>query len=374
MNMPVSGERLVTVFLCGDVMTGRGIDQILPHPSAPRIHEACVSDARTYVALAEDVNGPIPQPVEFSYIWGDALAELQHVSPGACIVNLETSVTRSDDAWPKGINYRMHSANVGCLTAAGIDVCVLANNHVLDYGYSGLVETLETLHRAGLQTAGAGRTLLEARQPAVVDVAGDCRVVVRGFGTETSGIPPSWAAAEDLPGLEVLFDLAEETAAAIEERVQAVKRSQDVTIASIHRGSNWGYAVPPEHVRFAHRLIDSGVDIVHGHSSHHPRPIEVYRNRLILYGCGDLINDYEGICGNEKYRNDLVLMYFATLTPASGDLVQLRMTPMQIRKMRLNRATPGDIEWLAKRLTRISQGFGSWIRGAEGGSLLLGWE
>jgi poly-gamma-glutamate capsule biosynthesis protein CapA/YwtB (metallophosphatase superfamily) len=87
-----------------------------------------------------------------------------------------------------------------------------------------------------------------------------------------------------------------------------------------------------------------------------------------------LINDYEGIRGYEQYRDDLVLMYFATLNPSSGDLVQLRMTPMQIRKMRLNRATPGDIQWLAKRLTRISQGFGSWVRGAEGGSLLLDWE
>jgi poly-gamma-glutamate synthesis protein (capsule biosynthesis protein) len=169
MNPNASRERHVTVFLCGDVMTGRGIDQILPHPSGPRLHEKYVSDARTYVALAEEVNGPIPRPVEFSYIWGDALAELQRVSPDAGIVNLETSVTRSSDAWRKGINYRMHPANVGCLTAAGFDVCTLANNHVLDYGYAGLIETLETLQRAGLQTTGAGRTLAEARQPAAVE-------------------------------------------------------------------------------------------------------------------------------------------------------------------------------------------------------------
>jgi poly-gamma-glutamate capsule biosynthesis protein CapA/YwtB (metallophosphatase superfamily) len=374
MNMNVSGERHVTVFLCGDVIIRRGIDQILPHPSDPRIHEACVRDARPYVALAEAVNGPMPRPVELSYIWGDALAELQHVAPEARIVNLETSVTRSDDTWPKGINYRMHPANVGCLTTAGIDVCVLANNHVLDYGYSGLVETLEMLHRVGLQTAGAGRTLAEARQPAMVDVAANCRVVVHGFGTDTSGIPPSWAATEDLPGVEVLFDLSDETAAAIETRVRAVKRRQDITIASIHWGSNWGYEVPHAHVRFAHRLIDSGVDLVHGHSSHHPRAIEVYQKRLILYGCGDLINDYEGIRGYERYRDDLVLMYFATLHPASGDLVQLRMTPMQLRKMRLNRAMPGDVRWLTTRLTQITQGFGSRVEGVEDGSLLLRWE
>lgn len=366
--------RLVTLFLCGDVMTGRGIDQILPHPSDPRLDEAFVSDARTYVALAEEVNGPIPRPVEFSYIWGDALAELQHVSPDVRIVNLETSVTRSDNAWPKGINYRMHPANIGCLTAAGIDVCVLANNHVLDYGYAGLVETIATLQQAGLKTTGAGRTLAEACQPAVVDRAVGCSVIVYGVGTETSGIPPSWGATEGHPGVNFLSDLSDESAAAIAKRIQAVKRSRDVTIASIHWGTNWGYAVPPEHVRFAHRLIDSGVDIVHGHSSHHPRPIEVYRNRLILYGCGDLINDYEGIRGYEQYRDDLVLMYFATLNSTRGELVQLRMTPMQIRQMRLNRAALGDVQWLTERLARINVRFGSWVEEAGDGSLLLRWS
>ena len=367
-------EAGVTVFLCGDVMTGRAIDQILPHPSNPTIYEPVVRDARTYIELAEAVNGPIPRPVEFSYIWGDALAELQRVAPDARIVNLETSVTSSDEALHKGFNYRMHPENVGCLTAAGLDVCVLANNHVLDYGYAGLGETLETLHRAGLKTAGAGRTLAEARRPAVVDLTGDPRIVVHGFGTTSSGIPSSWAATEHCPGVNFLSDLSEATAAAIGERVRADKRRGDVTIASIHWGTNWGYEVPAAQIRFAHRLIDGGFDIVHGHSSHHPRPIEVYRNRIILYGCGDFINDYEGISGHEEYRADLTLMYFATANPATGDLVRLRMTPMQLRKMRLNRAVPRDAHWLRDTLARISLCFGSWVEDADDGSLLLRWK
>ena len=211
--MNSSEGHLVTVFLCGDVMTGRGIDQILPHPSDPRIYEEVVSDARTYILLAEEVNGPIPRPVDLSYIWGDALAELKQVAPDARVVNLETSVTRNDEPWPKGINYRMNPANVGCLTAAGIDVCVLANNHVVDFGYAGFVETLETLHRVGLKTTGAGRTLAEAPRPAVVDVAADSRVIVFGLGSHKSGIPLSWAADEDVPGVDLLFDLSDETAA-----------------------------------------------------------------------------------------------------------------------------------------------------------------
>jgi poly-gamma-glutamate capsule biosynthesis protein CapA/YwtB (metallophosphatase superfamily) len=89
----------VTVFLAGDVMTGRGIDQILPHPNVPEIQESYVRDARDYVELAERVNGPIVRPVDCRYIWGDALAELDRVSPHARIINLETSVTSSDTYW-----------------------------------------------------------------------------------------------------------------------------------------------------------------------------------------------------------------------------------------------------------------------------------
>ena len=365
---------MIVVFLCGDVMTGRGIDQILPHPSPPRIAEPVVRDARTYVALAEDVNGPVPRRVDPSYIWGDALDELTSIAPAARIVNLETSVTRSENAWPKGINYRMHPANVGCLAAAGIDVCVLANNHVLDYGPVGLIETLETLGRAGFRTTGAGRTLADARRPAVVDLAHDRRVVVHGTGTPTSGIPPAWAATDDLAGVDLLSDLSDATAAAVAARVGRSKRGGDVTVASIHWGSNWGYEVPGAHVRFARRLVDGGVDVVHGHSSHHPRPIEVYRNRLILYGCGDLINDYEGIAGHEEYRPDLALMYFPTFDAASGELRELRMTPMRLRKLRLSRVPPEDARWLGDKLARISLEFRCHVEASDDGSLLVRWR
>jgi poly-gamma-glutamate capsule biosynthesis protein CapA/YwtB (metallophosphatase superfamily) len=77
----------ITVFLSGDVMTGRGIDQILAYPSPPELQESYVRDAREYVELAEQANGPIVRLVDFPYIWGDALAELERVSPDARIIN-----------------------------------------------------------------------------------------------------------------------------------------------------------------------------------------------------------------------------------------------------------------------------------------------
>lgn len=361
---------MVTLLLCGDVMTGRGVDQIMPHPADPRLAEPRVRDARTYVELAEAANGPIPRPVAFSYVWGDALAESEWSVADARLVNLETSVTRSDLRWPgKDVHYRMHPENVPCLTAARIDACALANNHVLDQGRLGLLETLETLRRAGVKVAGAGRDLAEARCPAVIELATGGKVVAIAFGTETSGIPPSWAAASGRPGVDLLR-LTDETAADVGERVRRVKRPGTVVVASVHWGTNWGYEVPSAHVRFAHRLLEAGVDLVHGHSSHHVRPIEVYRDRLVLYGCGDFIDDYEGISGYEEYRSNLVLAYVATLGPG-GELVGLRMHPLRIRKMRLERATPGDAGWLAETLNRVSEQLGSRFTLGDDGALTL---
>lgn len=369
---PDNSAQTVTLFLCGDVMTGRGIDQILGHPSDPRLREPYVLEASEYVELAERGCGPIPRAAEGSYVWGDALEELDRPRSDARIVNLETSVTRSQDYWPaKGIHYRMHPENVDCLTAARVDVCVLANNHVLDFGRAGLLETVETLTKTGLRTAGAGRTLDEAQQPALLNLDHHARLIVFGFGFESSGIPASWAAGDDTPGVALLADLSKKTASEIGQRVESLKRPGDIVVVSIHWGTNWGYEVPPTHVAFARMLVEGGVDIVHGHSSHHVRPIEVYRNRLILYGCGDFIDDYEGIAGYEEFRDDLALMYFATVESTTGALVALRMTPMRINKFRLNRANPADAHWLSKTLDRISAPFGSRIRLNDQGCLTL---
>ena len=115
--------------------------------------------------------------MEFAYIWGDALAELERTKPDVRIINLETAVTRSDDVQDKAVNYRMHPGNIPCITAANIDCCTLANNHVLDWGYHGLSETLETLKKADIKIAGAGRDIHEAQEPAVMTIPGKARVL-----------------------------------------------------------------------------------------------------------------------------------------------------------------------------------------------------
>lgn len=365
----------ITLFLCGDVMTGRGIDQVLPHPSDPRLYEPYLKSAIGYVELAERASGAIPKPVDFAYVWGDALDEFERNAPDVRIVNLETSVTKSDDYWKgKGINYRMHPKNISCITAAKIDCCVLSNNHILDWGYSGLAETLQTLKRAKVKRTGAGRNKAEAEAPAMLEVAGNGRVIVFGFGSKTSGVPRNWAATANRPGVNLLKDLSDESVRDTAVKVQVVKRQGDIIVASIHWGGNWGYEIPRKQVAFAHKLIDeAGVDVIHGHSSHHAKGIEVYKERPILYGCGDFLSDYEGISGHESFRGDLALMYFITMDPSTGTLVRFVMTPLRIKRFRLNRVSSADAQWLRDRLGREGERLGTQVELNADRSLTLRW-
>jgi poly-gamma-glutamate capsule biosynthesis protein CapA/YwtB (metallophosphatase superfamily) len=365
----------LTLFLCGDVMTGRGIDQVLPQPGDPQIREPYVTSAAHYVRLAEVANGPIPAPVPFPYIWGDALGALAAARPDARIINLETSITTSRELWPKGINYRMNPANVRCLTAAGIDCCCLANNHVLDCGYAGLTETIDTLRRAHIACAGAGEDEAEARAPAMIELADCGRVIVFGLGSVTSGIPRLWAARPGGPGVNLVPDLSSDAADRVAAQAEACRQPGDIVVVSIHWGRNWGYRIAEDEQAFAHRLIESGVvDVIHGHSSHHPKAIEIHDGKLILYGCGDFIDDYEGIEGHEDYRDDLVLMYLAALDSETGRLARLSLVPFQIKNFRLNQPSATDAAWLRQMLDREGRQFDTRVEGEQAGTMDLLWR
>ena len=374
-NTTLHSSPVTTLFLCGDVMTGRGIDQILPESVDPVLYESYVKDARDYVRLAEMENGPVNVPVPYDHIWGDALEIWDKMSPSYKLINLETSITTNDEPWPgKAVNYRMHPENIKVLEIAGIDYCSLANNHTMDWGAEGLIETLNILKNAGISHSGAGRDLQEARRPAIMSVQGP-RILIFSYGSGNSGVPESWAAGAGRTGVNYFPEPDEETTGKIIRQVRNVKKKGDYVILSVHWGSNWGYRVPLRHQQFARRLIDEGdVDIIWGHSSHHPMGIEVYRHKLILYGAGDFINDYEGISGYEEFRDDLVLMYFPVIDNSTGYLVELKMFPMQIRNLSLRHPSSSGIKWLMDMLNREGEEFGSFVNANDDGSFSLKWQ
>jgi poly-gamma-glutamate synthesis protein (capsule biosynthesis protein) len=362
------------LFLCGDVMTGRGIDQALPHPANPVLYEPYVRDAREYVDLAEKANGPIPRPLSVDYIWGHALQELERAEVDLRIVNLETAITSAETPWPdKGIHYRMHPQNIGCLSAAHISACALANNHVLDWGYDGLSETLQTLDATGIANSGAGNDANEAMRPAILGTTSKGRVLLFSFGSTTSGIPREWKATSISPGVNLLDDLSEATAVRVCAQMRAHQKPGELIIASIHWGSNWGHEISREQIAFAHRLIEEGVAIVHVHSSHHVKAIEVFKDRLILYGCGDFLTDYEGISGYESFRGNLALMYLVDVDSQSGQLLSARLVPMNMRRFRLERASAADAKWLCNLLNELGTPFGTRARLKEN-SIMLEWQ
>lgn len=263
---------VVTVLLGGDVMLGRGVDQVLSRPGDPQLREPHLRDARGYIRLAEHAHGPIPRPEHWNWPWGEVLALLDEAAPDVRLINLETTITAGGRfAEGKTVCYRMHPDNLPALTALRPDVCALANNHILDFGYQGLADTVAALTGAQIQTVGAGADVLAARRPAVLAGRGGHRLLVGSVAVTSAGVPESFAAQADLPGVWLIADTAlrdavEEVAA----EVLAHRRDGDVAIVSVHWGSNWGYAMTASEIAFAHRLIDAGIDVVHGHSLHHP--------------------------------------------------------------------------------------------------------
>ena len=349
-------------------MLGRGIDMILEHSNNPILYESNGLDARDYVTLAETQTGPLPDKSErpLDYVWGDAIQILKEKNPDLRIINLETSVTTSDTQWPmKGIHYRMHPGNINVIQSANIDCCVLANNHVVDWGFPGLMETLSTLENAGIKFTGAGHNSCEAKAPAVFQMANkNTRVLVFAASHSSSGVPDSWKARNDREGVNIIeFYQPNRAVIKLKEQTEKYKQDGDIIVLSVHWGGNWGWSVDSSFVKFAHKAIDeAGVHVIHGHSSHHVKGIEVHNGRLIIYGCGDFLNDYEGITGYEGYRDDLALMYFVDVSPDTGLLAGLRMVPTQINHLRVNKAKEEGIKWLVKTMSRECKKFGSDVK------------
>jgi poly-gamma-glutamate synthesis protein (capsule biosynthesis protein) len=354
------------LFLCGDLMLARGIDQILPHPGDPTLHEPYVHDARQYVQLAEEVSGTIPKPVDFSYIWGGLPEMLEVRRPDVRIGNLETSVTTRDEyAREKGIHYRMSPRNVEVLETLPFDCVTLGNNHVLDWGVGGLRETLDTLGGRGIGYCGAGADSTHAAAPWQRVLAEGEKLSVFGIGDRSSGVPKDWTAREDRPG--VFLKPGNRNLEA-----HLAQAGRGVRIASIHWGENWGYAIPRRQQNVARSLIDrAGVTIVHGHSSHHPKGFELYQGGIIIYGAGDFINDYEGIGGHERYRPDLTAGYVVEISPDTHHVVGAELLVFRIQRMRLHRASAGETGWMAETLERVSPQSDCRLRPDEAGSISI---
>ncbi|CAL5870590.1 uncharacterized protein PFLUO_LOCUS4829 [Penicillium psychrofluorescens] len=435
-------SRVFTLSFVGDVMLGRLVDQLLPQ------HVENKEDARIISHFIERYPSRLGKGnYTHSSPWGTTLDRLRETD--LLLINLETSATTTNEPWPqKAFNYRMHPANVApILHAAHVDYAGLANNHTLDFGTEGLVDTVWSLKRAGVAFAGAGETTDEARRPAVLHLpplgdgdgyhahhhtdgqsqkkkkeAEDNNTAASEYKVHVysaSDHPRDWDAIPTFhlvdytpstrvrlrtlllsggPGKHVADDDVGSTASDPEHqerqhshRKHNLKQETQppppaLKIFSVHWGPNYSWH-PAERIRsLAHFLIDEcDVDIVHGHSAHHVQGVESYHGKIIIYGCGDFVDDYTV---HEEFRNDLSAVWRVRVRETEKEtekglglglkLERLEIFPTRIERFRAMLLDPNDDDhvWVRQKIAGLSKEFGTVVSEelGEEGQLVLDLE
>ena len=369
-------------------MLGRAVQLTFPNqtPGDDEIKDSCMASHYLTMSMHGNISVDLPQiralNQDGAYLWNDYRKLIITPPPDLRILNLETAVTTSIDnrdipLWK--LRYHFHENNAAIALhgyhsithSRNVDatpspvVVTFANNHVFDCGKRAFVEetlpcfqTLRKKSHQQIQFAGSGLNLSDASMPASISLS-DEKVKIFAVGCHDSGVPSSWSATASEPGIFYIGGLESErdVNAAFDIITQAVRAysdpKNDLVILSIHWGPNWAYrdgedkAEQVHRRKLAHRLIDeAGVDLIYGHSSHHVRGIEVYNNKLILYGAGDLINDYEGFSnpGEEKYSS-FGGIFLADFSPRTHELVDLHIVPMFMNRLQLCRWTENSKQY-----------------------------
>lgn len=291
------------------------------------------------------------------YPWGDTLPLLRGADIRIC--NLECAISDRGEAWsatPKEFHFRSDAKNIDVLRAANVNAVSLANNHALDYGYDALIDTLELLDSAAIHHAGAGRTRSEAEQPAIVKTDKGKVGIIAFTDNE-----PAWESTAEKPGVfYVPIEPGDVRAIHLLELIRNTKNEVDLLIVSAHWGPNWGYEPPPEHVPFAHAMVDAGADVVFGHSGHVFRGIEIYRRRPILYCVGDFIDDYAVDFGE---RNDQSCVF--ALEGSRRDINSVRVYPTKIQLCQARLARGPEMWAIAHKMQSLCAGFNTSSRWKE---------
>ena len=283
----------------------------------------------------------------FAYPWGNILSSLKPAD--LFLINLECALTIQTERWHdrghyKPFYFRAEPSVVQTMKIGRVDFASLANNHAVDFGIEGMLETVAVLDRAGIAHGGAGRDLASARAPARL-AAGELQVTLLAF----ADYPVAWAATPTSPGINYTpVSVAPEDFAVIESALAAARQEGGLVVFSIHWGPNMRSRPTQMFRDFAHRVIDAGADIFWGHSAHVVQGIEVYGGKLILYDTGDFIDDY---AVTAELRNDLSALFLVRV--ASSRIVGVELVPVRINKMQVNLSAGQDREWFVRRLTSL---------------------
>ncbi|MEE9252556.1 MAG: CapA family protein [Thermodesulfobacteriota bacterium] len=298
------------------------------------------------VMIGRLVDEQISLKGDYVYPWGDVLPLILQTDIN--IINLEAALTTSGKKVPKVFNFKADPEKVRTLSAARIDVCNLANNHIMDFSKEGLIETARVLEEAGIKHVGAGRNISRAREAAVQERGG---VTVGVIGCTDN--EPDWCATEDRPGTNYIKVGDTGTARKL---IEETRDEVDVLILSVHWGPNMRLRPTRQFIDFAHRVIDCGVDIIHGHSAHVFQGIEIYKDKLILYDTGDFIDDYRV---EPVLRNDRSFMVVVELDKTK--IVKTTLYPVLISRMQVNLSTGSEFTESVEGIKKLCSEFNTTV-------------
>ena len=270
---------------------------------------------------------------KFSYIWGNTLDIIKKAD--FSLINLECCISSRGQKWNKTFkvfHFRGKPEAINVLTSAAINYTSLANNHVLDYDKEALLDTITLLDTNNIVHSGAGKTIREAMEPAImkkkfnscdINSIYDNNKKNNSFDTITIGVisltdnEPQWEATTNSAGINyipLILD-SEKYLYRLKNCIEKTKKQSDLVIVSSHIGPHFREKPSEKYINFAHKVIEFGADVYWGHSNHMPQGIEIYRssssnNKIIMYDCGEFIDDY---AIDSNYRNDLSFIFLVHL-------------------------------------------------------------
>ncbi len=275
-----------------------------------------------------------------------------------CVGNLETPLTRGGREFlGKKFRFRARPETAGALKRAGFSVLTLANNHTMDFGGEGLTDTLQALDNAKLLHTGAGASLAQARQEAVVTVRGK-RVAFLAYSLT---YPEEFYAGVGRPGA------AQGNITWVSEDIVRARRSAEYVVVSFHWGEELAPFPKPYQRRAAHAAIDAGADLILGHHPHILQGIERYKGKSILYSLGNFV------FGSNSSSADRSIIARITLDGAAQtvEVVPLNVLNSEIRfRPTILSGKRGDE--VVDRLNRLSAPYNSRITVAGGKYILEG--
>jgi poly-gamma-glutamate capsule biosynthesis protein CapA/YwtB (metallophosphatase superfamily) len=308
-----------TIGLLGDVMLGRGVGE--------RLAEVPPED-----------------------VWSPELRELCR-SCDLTICNLECCISERGEPTTripgKPFFFRAPPAATDSLRAIGVAAVGLANNHALDFGEAGLLDTLELLGEAGIDAAGAGAELESAQMGVIAERDG-----IRVGLLAVSDHPPEYAAGAGAPGI-AHADLTAGLPSWLADELRRLREECDHVIAFPH----WGPNMNPHSARWQRKaaagMVEAGATLVAGHSAHAFHGIGWETGAPLLFDLGDALDDY---AVDRRLRNDLGVL--ALWRPGSPD-APLELVGLRLDYSRTELAHGGDAEWIARRLADACRPLGS---------------